>query len=98
MLCDDCASSDGLHYLHNVNILHNDIKGDNILVEKTVIGVRSILADFGKGCYVRNAKKYSLSCRKKQEYTQHHPQIAPDLVNGHCKQSMYSDIYSVGKI
>lgn len=27
-----------------------------------------------------------------------HPQIAPDLRDGHCSQSFASDIYSVGRV
>lgn len=88
----------GVQYLHNLGILHNDIKGDNVLVQNSVLGTSSILTDLGKGCYLRNAKSYSLSREKKLEYARYHPQIAPDLVDGHCKQSKYSDIYSIGRI
>ena len=114
LLCDNCATSynfdanvwnklllgiaQGVQYLHNLGILHNDIKGDNVLVESSVFGASSILTDLGKGCYLRNAKQYSLSRQKKLDYARFHPQIAPDLVDGHCEQSKYSDIYSVGRI
>ena len=71
----------GLKYLHIMSILHNDIKGDNILVGKTSVGVRSVITDLGKGCYIRNANR---SHSKKSETL---PQIAPDLEE--LEMSMY---------
>lgn len=91
LLCDGCAVSydldanvwnklllgiaQGVLYLHNSGILHNDIKGDNVLVEKNVHGICSILTDLGKGCFLRNAKSYSLSHQKKLDYARYHTQI-----------------------
>lgn len=87
-----------VHYLHGLQILHNDIKGDNVVIEKQDCGVRAVLVDLGKSCYVHKAKKYSLSNAEKKRYIANHPQIAPDIRDGHCKQSKASDIYSVGRI
>lgn len=114
LLCNDCHVSldfdagtwkkvilgmaGGVQYLHSINVLHNDIKGDNILLQRNINGVHSIIADVGKGCFVCNAKGYTLSKQKKLDYAKYHPQIAPDLVAGHCKQSKQSDIYSVGRV
>ena len=57
-----------------------------------------VLIDLGKACYITEAKKYSLSNEEKKKYISDHPQIAPELRNGHCKQSEASDVYSVGRI
>lgn len=35
---------------------------------------------------------------EKKEYSVNHPQIAPDLRDGHCFQSFASDVYSVGRV
>lgn len=61
-------------------------------------GLKGILIDFGKACLVSNAKQYKLSNPVKLKYIRHHPQIAPDLRDGKCKQSVQSDIYSFGRI
>ena len=43
-------------------------------------------------------KKYSLSVLEKKRYLSDHPQIAPELRDGHSKQSKASDVYAVGRI
>ena len=60
--------------------------------------IRSVLVDLGKACYIHEAKKYTLSNAEKTRYISDHPQIAPDLRDGHCKQGKPSDVYSVGRI
>ena len=74
----------GLVYLHGNNVLHNDIKSDNILLDKS--SYQSILVDFGESCFV-DGKIYKLSDYEQHRYSLEHLQVAPDLQNGHCKQS-----------
>ena len=57
-----------------------------------------MLIDFGKACLVLAAKAYDLSMEDKAKYAKHHPQIAPDLRDGKCKQSVYSNVYSFGRV
>lgn len=87
-----------VNYLHKNNILHNDIKSDNIVLDNRSSACHSVLIDFGKGCYANSGKKYSLSNSERRRYGHEHPQVAPDLRDGHCKQSQYSDVYSTGRI
>ena len=50
-----------------------------------------MLIDFGKACLVSADKGYDLSTEDKAKYAKHHPQIAPDLRDGKCKQSVYCE-------
>ena len=89
-----------VEHLHDNKILHNDIKNNNILVEKNPTGqIRGILIDLGKGCLINDAKQYTIKDdSKKRDHRRKYPHIAPDLINGHCKQSTSSDVYSVGRV
>ncbi len=99
---------EALVYLHReVNIIHNDIKGDNILLtEIEQLTTKSpltsefqvIMVDFGKATDKKNGKKYHLSSSEKHEYLLYHSYIAPELINGLEKQNVCSDIYSLGKL
>lgn len=93
-----CGIISAVHYLHEKKILHNDIKGDNIVIDKQNSDVRSVLVDLGKACYIHEGRRYSLSSAEKRRYVSNHPQIAPEVRDGHSKQSKESDIYSVGRI
>ena len=81
-----------LNYLHKSNILHNDIKLDNILLDQRY---ESVLIDFNKGCFTNEEKSYKL---EKCRYASEHPQVAPGFRDGHCKQSQFSDVYAIGRI
>ena len=86
-------------YLHNKSILHNDIKGNNVVIDKRGAEVSSILIDLGKGCYIKDAKSYHLSSdARRRKHVKQYPHIAPDLIDGHCNQSKKSDVYSLGRI
>ena len=91
-----CASA--LAYLAKMKVLHNDIKTDNILVEYVAPQYkqcRLILVDFGKASLASEAH---LSQEQKEKYKLCHPQVAPEVRDGICRQSFASDIYSFGPI
>lgn len=90
----------GLDQLHNkYRIIHNDLKGDNVVLSSSVQGsLSAVIIDFGKACEFSQAKAYKLSNQQKEHYKLHHPHIAPDLRDGLCKQSPSSDIFSFGRM
>ena len=57
-----------------------------------------MIVDFGKACFINCGTVYRLSVREREKYKVDHPQIAPDLRDGLCKQSEASDVYSLGRI
>jgi len=91
-------------YLHTkAEILHNDITYSNILLTSPVDDTTSeeyqiILIDFGKATKLSQGKQYHLSWREKWEYIQKFPQLAPEVIEGDCRQSTHSDIYAVGGV
>ena len=54
-----------------------------------------VLIDFGKATPFSGSRLYNLSETEQVEYWLKFPHIAPEVGN---RQSIYSDIYSVGKI
>ena len=57
-----------------------------------------VLIDFGKVTEKNNGKKYNLSFSEKLHYHLHYRHIAPEIIDGTMKQSIFSDIYSAGRI
>ena len=86
--------ADGMKYLHEKNILHNDLKEDNVIISEC----SATIIDFGKACYKKNGRIYNLSLIEKQQYILKHPHICPCLRDGTCKQCMETDVYSFGRI
>lgn len=90
-----------LNYICLKNVIHNDIKSDNVLIEmlgSDYTDARAILIDFNKACFLDEAKRYKLSHENEKKYAKDHPQIAPEVRKGLTKQSFASDIYSVGRV
>ena len=101
-----CAQlTEAVDYLHeNVNILHNDLKCNNILICDGLVGVegmcdtQTVVIDFGKATSIDSGKTYRLNDVEKAEYFKKYPYIAPEVIEGMSCQSKMSDIYSLGCI
>ena len=68
---------EALTYLHEeVNILHNDIKLNNVLIAKSTdcSQYQAVLIDFGKAAFANESKHYKLSAIKQIEYIRRFPQ------------------------
>lgn len=89
---------DAIRHVHVKNIIHNDIKLNNIVLGKVRNETLPYLVDFGKACYMGYAIKYKLSKSEIDLYKKRYPQVAPDLRDGLVSQSAKSDVYSFGRI
>ena len=69
----------GLKSIHSNQILHNDLKQDNVVLGQTAYTNHSIIINFGKACFISAARSYHLSQEEKAEHKLKHTQIAPDL-------------------
>lgn len=90
---------DGLEHVHKRGILHNDLKPNNIVLEKRHDKWNPVIIDFGKACFVSQPKPVmSLHENKQEKYRKRYPHIAPEIVSGKARQSVFSDIFSFGKM
>ena len=71
-----------LEFIHSKGVLHNDLKGDNMLLERREKHYNPIVIDFGKSTFI--IKKY--------------PHVAPEIVSGRSFYSIASDTYSFAKL
>jgi len=87
-------------YLHKKAILHNDIKSNNVVIDKKDTEINGILIDLGKGCFSKDATGYHhlSSDADRRKHVKTYPHIVPDLINGHCIRSEKSDVYSLGRV
>lgn len=97
ILCSNLLEA--VAYLHNEkDILHNDIKVNNILITGSVASHHIVLIDFGKATYIRDAKRYSLSEFERREHIRKFPHIAPEIIKGETKQSVQGDMFAIGLV
>lgn len=94
---------EAISYIHDdVQILHNDIKPDNILLaadpSASDCKYQIVLSDFGKATPISQGRQYHFSDSAKARYLSKYPHIAPEVVHGESKQATFSDIYAVGML
>ena len=87
-----CA--DALLYIHSCNFLHNDLKGDNVIISGNKNNFYPVIIDFGKSTETSKGKFYKLSVRDQDNYRKYHKHIAPEVVRG--TQSQAIDVYAFG--
>lgn len=90
--------AEAFQFLHRKNIVHRDLKSDNVVFNKQNNVITCILVDFNKSTYTTSVRRYSLTEEEKQKYRQDHKHIAPDLIDGVSDISTASDMYSYGRM
>ena len=91
---------EAIQYLHKNGVLHNDIKSDNVMLYQANedANLQLVLIDFGKACKIEQAEYRVIPVTQRKKYREKHSQIAPEIVERISKQSIASDIFSLGRI
>ena len=89
-----------LQFIHAKGVLHNDLKGDNILLERRKNYYNPVIIDFGKSTFigVTHEQKRLMSTKEQKEYMKKYPHVAPEIVSGRASYSIASDTYSFAKV
>ncbi|XP_045573716.1 serine/threonine-protein kinase Nek11-like [Salmo salar] len=77
----------GLHYMHNMRILHRDLKAKNIFLKRNIVKI----GDFGVSCLLMR------SCDLATTFTGTPYYMSPEVLNHHGYDSK-SDIWALGCI
>ena len=86
----------GIKFMHNLNILHNDIKFNNVVLHGPLLTDVKII-DFGKATCINKSVVYDLSPKDVKRYNERHRYLAHELRNvPGARQSVMTDVYSVG--
>ncbi|CAE6453795.1 unnamed protein product, partial [Rhizoctonia solani] len=91
--CNLCAQiSDGLSYLHEIGIVHGDLKGANVL---TLADGTPVLNDFGNSMFSGQGLQFTETTRNGTLTVRW---AAPELLDesSDCKPSKSADVYALG--
>jgi len=87
---------EALKVLHSSGLIHQDIKGDNILLTYKNTMFVPLIIDFGKCIRRQEACIKVLSKEEREAYKLKYKHIAPEVVAGTHLPSYASDIYALG--
>ena len=91
---------DALQHIHAQGFIHNDLKANNVVLEKKGAHFNPVIIDFGKSLKIQAAERYKRTLSSKHErekYLRKYPHVAPELINGGCP-SVASDTYSFARL
>lgn len=89
-----------LSYIHMKGFIHNDLKGNNVVLCIRKQTWQPIIIDYGKCVKVSEAKAKQRSCASDSisVLAKKYPHIAPEVLCGKTPPSFSSDMYSLGVI
>lgn len=90
-------TAEALAHVHNMGFLHNDLKSNNVVLDKKGGSYEPVIIDFGKSVPISGARGPKVFSEEKR-YTRDFPHIAPEIVQGIQGQSVASDIFGFAKI
>ena len=91
----------GMMEFHDHGLLHNDMKNDNVLLEKRGNRYHAVIIDFGLASSITNPLKMTGVPREvKMAYLcgDEGGYVAPEVVLDEKPTSIASDVYSIGRI
>lgn len=85
--------TEGLHYLHQLNITHRDLKLENLLYKNSRVDSKILISDFGLSHITEGRVRESLMCTTcgSEEYT------APEVLDG-CEYTESVDMWALGVV
>ncbi|KAK3731360.1 hypothetical protein QZH41_007153 [Actinostola sp. cb2023] len=86
--------ADALSHIHKMGFLHNDLKENNIVLDKRDNEITAVIIDFGKSRPIsspRGPKKLSIS--EQENYKTKYPHIDPQIVEGKSGETITSDTF-----
>ncbi|CAE6503043.1 unnamed protein product, partial [Rhizoctonia solani] len=90
-LCKLCVQiCDGLSYLHEIGIIHADLKGANILISDDG---EPVLTDFGNSLHEDQSMKFTRTTTSKSGTMRW---SAPELIEDSAENSKETDVYALG--
>ena len=83
-------------HLHDIGVLHNDIKANNVIIQNNMTITVKII-DFGKATLKSTPIVYKLNKDQQEQYNRKHRYLAHELRNSTTTvQSELTDTYSIG--
>ena len=88
---------EAIDHIHKAGVLHNDLKSNNIVLEKREQLWNPVIIDFGKARFITKPKPF-MSASAQERYKKNYPHIASEIVQGTGQQSVSSDVFALGKM
>ena len=72
--------AEGIRAIHSKDIVHNDLKTDNVLLDATDGSYFPIIADLGKACVIKDGQKLTVRAEKQEMYMKKYAHLRHGLM------------------